>query len=528
MYTKLTIFQKGLLLFSIPLLLQALFVGILVTTQSEVVEAQRWAVHTKEVVAKVEQTYRGLLEDFSGMRNRVPSGDRSAVEPGSDNLDQTSRQIEELRLLVSDNRSQQPRIRTLAQRSHQFLAWLMTQKKPSFSELSRQNGSQVDQGAGLLGEVRATVDEILGVEWLLDQDRMEVLRQTSGRQLWILAGGGLSILATTLVLALGFFRDVVQRLSIVRDNAIRLADGGPLKEPLWGQDEIAEVDRAFHEMASNLAQQRQENEMFVYSVSHDLRSPLINLQGFSEELSLSYRDIQALFEDENVPRPVRERGLDLLSENIEESIRFIQTAVGRLARIIDALLRLSRAGRVEYQCQSTQVAAIVQKVLEALDGTIRAKKAEIVVGDLPPAWVDPTAVEQIFANLIGNSVQYLDPTRLGRIEVGCNNDLGPGNLAGLHVYFIKDNGLGIPEAYQQRVFTPFNRLQTNVAQGEGVGLTLVRRVVERLGGKIWLESAAGVGSTFFVALPSRPRADARPAAGESSGTNLQPRGESTT
>ena len=258
-------------------------------------------------------------------------------------------------------------------------------------------------------------------------------------------------------------------------------------------------------MASNLAQQRQENEMFVYSVSHDLRSPLINLQGFSEELSLSYRDIQSLFERENVPASVRERGLDLLSENIEESIRFIQTAVGRLARIIDALLRLSRAGRVEYQCQSTDVAPIVPKILEALHDTISGKKAEIVVGELPPAWGDPTAVEQIFANLIGNSVQYLDPARSGRIEVGSDRPSGPGNLAGLHVYFVKDNGLGIPEAYQQRVFTPFNRLHANVAQGEGIGLTLVRRVVERLGGKIWLESTAGVGSTFFVALPSRPR-----------------------
>jgi signal transduction histidine kinase len=519
MYAKLTILQKGLLLFSIPLLLQAIFVGILVKIQSEVVEAQRWAVHTKEVIAKVEETYRRLLEGFSGIRNPVRSGDRSAAEPGSEILDQVPRQIEELRLLVSDNRSQQRRIRTLAQRSHQFLAWLMTQKKQPLSEASLQNASQLDQGAGLLGEVRAIIDEILGVETLLDQDRMEALRRTSGRQLWVLAGGGLSILGTMLVLALVFFHGVVKRLSILRDNAIRLADGEALPGPLSGHDEIAEVDRAFHEMASNLAQQRQENEMFVYSVSHDLRSPLINLQGFSQELSLSYREIQALFEAENVPRPVRERGLELLSENIEESIRYIQTAVGRLARIIDALLRLSRAGRVEYACQSTEVAAIVPRVLEALEDTIRGKKAEVVVGELPPAWGDPTAVEQIFANLIGNSVQYLDPTRSGKIEVGCNNDPGPGNLAGLHVYFIKDNGLGIPEAYQQRVFTPFNRLQANVAQGEGIGLTLVRRVVERLGGRIWLESAAGVGSTFFVALPSGPRPDSQSPAGEPSRTH---------
>ena len=112
------------------------------------------------------------------------------------------------------------------------------------------------------------------------------------------------------------------------------------------------MDRAFHDMATSLDQQKQENEMFVYSVSHDLRSPLINLQGFSEELSLSYRELRGLFRHEEIPPAVRDDGLKLMTENIEDSIRYIQTAVGRLARIIDALLRLSRAGRVEYQWQT--------------------------------------------------------------------------------------------------------------------------------------------------------------------------------
>ena len=117
-------------------------------------------------------------------------------------------------------------------------------------------------------------------------------------------------------------------------------------------------------MADNLGQQKQENEMFVYSVSHDLRSPLVNLQGFSEELSLSCRDLRELFRRDDVPEPVRRRGLQLMDRDIEESIRFIQAAVGRLARIIDALLRLSRAGRVEYQWQEVNLAAAVGKIVD--------------------------------------------------------------------------------------------------------------------------------------------------------------------
>jgi signal transduction histidine kinase len=101
-------------------------------------------------------------------------------------------------------------------------------------------------------------------------------------------------------------------------------------------------------------------------------------------------------------------------------------------------------------------------------------------------------------------VHYLDPSRPGRIEVGCCDPTRSDGLAGFRVYYVKDNGLGIPAAYHQRVFTAFSRLQTNVKQGEGIGLALVRRTVERHSGKIWLESAAGVGTTFFVALPVEP------------------------
>ena len=248
----------------------------------------------------------------------------------------------------------------------------------------------------------------------LDRDRMEQLRASSAQQVWTLIGGGVAIVVSTLILALLFLQGIVQRLAILRDNARRFSEGRPLKAPLTGRDEITEVDRAFHEMADNLNQQKQENEMFVYSVSHDLRSPLVNLQGFSEELSLSCRDLEALFRREDVPAGVRERGLRLMTSDIEESIRFIQTAVGRLARIIDALLRLSRAGRVEYQWQSVNVASTVRKIIEALHDTISDKGAEVDVDDLPPSWGDPTALEQIFANLIGNAVQYLDPR--GRVE----------------------------------------------------------------------------------------------------------------
>ncbi|MBW3541292.1 MAG: hypothetical protein KY476_13575 [Planctomycetes bacterium] len=277
---------------------------------------------------------------------------------------------------------------------------------------------------------------------------------------------------------------------------------------------------------AELAQQSSENEMFVYSVSHDLRSPLVNLQGFSQELGLVVADIRTILTDHELPPEVRERGVALVDGDMAESIRFIQTAVLRLSNIIDALLRLSRAGRVEYRPQQVDVSETVQRVVESMAGTIADRGASIVLNDLPPAWGDATAIEQVFANLIGNALNYLDPERPGEIEVGCttsstfaSNADSSHPLRPAHSFYVRDNGLGIDAAYANKVFQAFQRLHPERAAGEGMGLAIVRRVVERHGGRIWLESTPGVGTTFFVELPARapqsrqqqpPRHDAIP------------------
>jgi signal transduction histidine kinase len=505
MCTQITIFKKGLTLIAIPLLVQAVFIAVLMKARVDRDWAQYWALHTKDVIAKVEETHRGLVESDSQVRSLVLSDMPANSDLYRRVMEQAPRQIEELRMLVSDNARQTPRIEDLTARSREFLDWMAEEEDRIRSGRRDRAAARIEHGAELLKAMRATIDGFLREEERLDRDRMETLRASSVQQVWTLIGGGAAIVVSTLTLALVFLQGIIRRLAVLRDNARRFSEGRPLKEPLTGRDEITEVDRAFHEMADNLNQQKQENEMFVYSVSHDLRSPLVNLQGFSEELSLSCRDLETLFNGEDVPAGIRERGLRLMTSDIEESIRFIQTAVGRLARIIDALLRLSRAGRVEYQWQSVNVASTVRKIIEALHDSISDKGAEVDVDDLPPSWGDPTALEQIFANLIGNAVQYLDPGRPGRIKIGTSVLDGPGTPPGLQVYYVRDNGLGIPPAYHQRMFTAFNRLHADAAQGEGIGLALVRRMVGRHGGRIWLESAAGTGTTFFVALPSSPR-----------------------
>jgi signal transduction histidine kinase len=338
------------------------------------------------------------------------------------------------------------------------------------------------------------------------------------------------------LLAYLFSRAIGSRFAHVTDNAARLARSEPLAPPLGGIDEIAGLDRVLQDTAARLGaaaaaaeqarreletrldevgqlnlelrQTTEENETFIYSVSHDLRSPLVNLQGFSKELTMTCAQLQGLLDSNALPPALREQARKLVEGDIAESLGFIKTAVSRASLIIDSLLRLSRAGRVEYRWQYVAVSRIVKNVVDAMRITIGERKAEVVVRELDDAWGDATALEQVFANVIGNAVMYLDPNRPGRVEIGMEPT--PAAIARVssqppsRTYYIRDNGLGLPAAAIGKLFTAFHRHHSGQAPGEGVGLALVRRIVERHHGRIWVNSQEGVGSTFYVELPAEP------------------------
>jgi signal transduction histidine kinase len=209
------------------------------------------------------------------------------------------------------------------------------------------------------------------------------------------------------------------------------------------------------------------------------------------------KELRSLLTGPEVPQSLSSRGIELLDKDMDEAVKFIQTAVIRLSNIIDALLRLSRAGRVDYLCEIIDLNSLVRRIIESQASTISTTGAAVEIEDLPAVWGDPTAVEQIFANLIGNALNYLSPDRRGQIEVG--SIVGP-DAAEEVTYFVRDNGIGIPAEFHGKIFQAFQRLRPDIGAGEGVGLMLVRRIVERHGGRIWFESGTS-GTTFFVSLP---------------------------
>src|SRR5262249_19771110 len=290
----------------------------------------------------------------------------------------------------------------------------------------------------------------------LDQERREILDEAMRRQNWVLLGGALLAVISATVLLLLFSRGIAHRLGVLVGKTHRLGEGKERAAPLQGHDELSYLDAMFHQMADTIRQKDRENEMFVYSVSHDLRSPLVNLQGFSQELNTVMRELRGLLADSPLPGQARDRGLKLIDRDGGEAVQFIQTAVTRLAGIIDSLLRLSRVGRGEYRWQNVDVSVGVRRVVGALHDTLGRRGVEVIVEDLPPSWGDPTAIDQVFGNLLGNAVNYADPSRPGRITVGSTP--GGEEAPGMNVYFVRDNGLGIPEAYQEKGVVAFQRL----------------------------------------------------------------------
>jgi PAS domain S-box-containing protein len=260
------------------------------------------------------------------------------------------------------------------------------------------------------------------------------------------------------------------------------------------QARVNQLDAANRALASKSA----ENEAFVYSVSHDVRGPLVNLQGFSQELERGCGELSALVGEPQMPAGLRDRALQIITGDMAESVRYIQTSVRHLGNIVDSLLRLSRAGRVIYRVEPVDVNALLRRVVDTVKGTVSACDAEITLLPVPPTNADATALEQVFANLLANALQYRERSRPCRIEVGAL----PGPAANTTTYYVKDNGMGIPEKNLAALFTAFHRLHPDASPGEGIGLAMVKRVIDRLHGEIRVESQAGLGTTFFIDLPN--------------------------
>ncbi|MFM0598127.1 sensor histidine kinase [Paraburkholderia dilworthii] len=530
---------KGLLLIAIPALFELALLSGLVKAQSDAAQAERWAIHSEEVLRQTTAILDPVLGESVALRGAVLANDAHFVTPVMVWMD-VDRRIDRLADLVADNPAQVERVVQVRQAAQAYRQWSDRVQDMLHSGRRRDVLDRFRDlaPADVLDRFRQQVAAFQSEERRLDALRSNAAESARERQQILVVA---AVLGSLLFVALAvwlFTRGVRGRLALLSDNAGRLAGNEPLAPIGPGRDEIARLDLTLHETSrrlleaeriqarfqadlarragelarinETLRQQTQENEMFIYSVSHDLRAPLVNLQGFSKELICACDELRAAVRESSLGTEARQRIERVVDEDIGEALHYLQTAVLRASHIIDALLRLSRVGRVEYRQQKVEVRDIVPRVIDAMQGSIRARHAHVSVHDLPAVWGDPTALEQVFANLIGNAVNYLDPAREGRIEIGTT--AAPPGVHSLRIFYVRDNGLGIPTVALPRLFNAFQRLHGNTVAGEGIGLALVRRVVERHGGRVWAESKEGVGTTFYLSLPDAEARSAQLAA----------------
>lgn len=241
--------------------------------------------------------------------------------------------------------------------------------------------------------------------------------------------------------------------------------------------DLEQRDRSAHErelLIAELERRNEELDQFSYSVSHDLRNPLVTIRGFIGALRMDLAKGDA--------------------ERVASDLERIDLAAQRMGNLLEDVLSLSRAGRVVQQPETVALGPLIEQVLADLAVACRRTKARIVVGeDLPSVCADPVRLREVFQNLLENALKFCrgEP----RIEIDA---VVQGNSV---LCRVSDHGVGIDRRYQDRIFDLFERLTPEI-EGTGVGLTLAQRIVEAHGGRLWVESEGqGHGATFYVELP---------------------------
>lgn len=237
---------------------------------------------------------------------------------------------------------------------------------------------------------------------------------------------------------------------------------------------LAEVER--EKLIADLESKNTELERFTYTVSHDLKSPLVTINGF-----LGYLEQDATSGN---------------TERLKKDIQRIQDAVHKMQRLLNELLELSRVGRIMNTPQNNPFNELVSEALEIVQGRLNERHVQVQIqSNLPPIFGDKPRLVEVLQNLLDNAAKYMGSQPTPRIEVGSE-----GEGSEKPIFFVRDNGMGIAPEYHERIFGLFNKLDTD-SEGTGIGLTLVKRIIEVHGGRIWVESELGKGSTFYFTLP---------------------------
>jgi len=289
-----------------------------------------------------------------------------------------------------------------------------------------------------------------------------------------------------------------EKLAAWRDNYVLKLETGEIVAIYDDITERKRLEFAQQRLNTMLTSKNKELEQIIYVTSHDLRSPLVNIQGFSKELEYSIKEIEThLSQHHESIEQLKDTILLIVKKDIQESLTFILKSISKMDSLLSGLLKLSRLGRAAIKKSMLNMNQLFSNISAAYEYHIRSLNITLKIKDLPDCYADDVQVNQIFSNLLDNAIKFLKPNDQGNITIWGYTEQDQS------IYCIEDNGIGIDPNHQEIIFEIFHRLDPEFGKGEGLGLTIVTKIVDRLNGKVWVNSELGKGCKFFVSLPNK-------------------------
>jgi signal transduction histidine kinase len=357
----------------------------------------------------------------------------------------------------------------------------------SLFRTSMRAGTQTDPRDERARQDAAQALESLAENMAAEERSLLKLRETAQREsvrtFYVVLGGTAVLLllvgGASVLVILGYTRDLTRTRDQLRDLN-------------------ANLEGAVEERTRDLQRANDEIQRFAYIVSHDLRSPLVNVMGFTAELEAALRPLSELIEqtEKRAPGLASQEAKLAVREDLPEAIGFIRTSTQKMDRLINAILRLSREGRRTISPERIELTPLGDAIVGGIRHLIDERGAAVdIQRDMPAIVSDPFALEQILSNLIENALKYLKPGRPGLIRLSARRQ------AGRVLVTVADNGRGIDPRDHERIFDLFRRSGSQDQPGEGIGLAHARAQAYRLGGTIGVTSALDEGATFTIDFP---------------------------